>query len=87
MGLPMLDLKIVGGAVLDGTGRPATTTDVGLAGDRIEVLAPGAFNETFMPMGAGTTEAPVEITLAPGRYDFFPANALKLKLHISNDNG
>jgi hypothetical protein len=55
-------------------------------GDRIEVMVPGTFNETFMPMGAGTTEAPVEIRLAPGRYDFFPTNALKLKLHISNDN-
>jgi hypothetical protein len=55
-------------------------------GDRIEVLAPGTFNETFMPMGAGTSEAPVEINLAPGRYDFFPTNALKLTLHISNDN-
>jgi len=55
-------------------------------GDRIEVLAPGTFSESFMPMGAGTTEAPVEISLAPGRYDFFPTNALKLQLHISNDN-
>lgn len=55
-------------------------------GDRIEVTAPGTFNETFMPMGAGTAEAPVEIRLAPGRYDFFPTHALKLKLHISNDN-
>ncbi|MCX6925976.1 MAG: right-handed parallel beta-helix repeat-containing protein [Verrucomicrobia bacterium] len=56
------------------------------AGDRISVLAPGAFNESLMPMGAGTIEAPVEINLAPGRYDFYPTNALKLKLHISNDN-
>ena len=37
-------------------------------------------------MGAGAIEAPVEISLAPGRYDFFPTNALRLKLHISNDN-
>lgn len=55
-------------------------------GDRVEIVAPGSFNETLMPMGSGTAEAPVEIRFAPGRYDFFPARALKLKLHISNSN-
>ena len=26
------------------------------------------------------------VRFAPGRYDFFPADAIKLKLHISNSN-
>ena len=39
-----------------------------------------------MPMGAGTPESPVEICFARGRYDFFPTNAIKLRLHISNAN-
>jgi len=55
-------------------------------GDAVEIIAPGRFNETLMPMGAGTAEAPVTIRFAPGRYDFFPADAIKLNLHISNSN-
>jgi hypothetical protein len=55
-------------------------------GDRVEILAPGSFQETLMPRGAGTPESPVEIRFARGRYDFFPTNALKLRLHISNAN-
>ena len=55
-------------------------------GDRVEIIAPGTFKETLMPIGAGTAEAPVEIRFAPGRYDFFPTDAIKLKLHISNSN-
>ena len=39
-----------------------------------------------MPMGAGTSEEPIQIHFATGEYDFFPAAALKLKLHISNTN-
>jgi hypothetical protein len=55
-------------------------------GDSVEITAPGSFQETIMPMGIGTAKAPVEIHFAPGRYDFFPSDALKLKLHISNSN-
>jgi hypothetical protein len=55
-------------------------------GDRIEIIRPGAFYESLMPMGSGRVDSPVEIHFAPGRYDFFPGNALKLKLNISNDN-
>ena len=53
-------------------------------GDAIEVLRGGSFLETLMPTGAGTEESPVSIHFSSGRYDFFPADALKLKLHISN---
>jgi len=55
-------------------------------GDHVEIVAPGSFMETLKPMGAGTSESPVEIHFAKGRYDFFPTNAIKLKLNISNDN-
>ena len=54
-------------------------------GDRL-IISPGSFQETLMPLGAGTSTDPVEIYFGPGRYDFFPTNALKLKLNISNDN-
>ena len=54
-------------------------------GDRIEI-APGSFKETLMTMGAGTAEKPVEIHFADGAFDFYPTNAVKLKLHISNSN-
>lgn len=55
-------------------------------GDEVDILSGGSFYETFMPMGAGMTEAPVRIRFAPGRYDFFPADAAKLTLHISNSD-
>jgi hypothetical protein len=54
-------------------------------GDRVEIR-PGHFDGTLAPTGAGTMEQPVEIHFAPGRYDFFPTNAFRLKLDISNDN-
>jgi len=55
------------------------------AGDRIE-LKPGAYLETLKPSGAGSVKQPIIIRFAPGEYDFFPQNALKLKLSISNTN-
>lgn len=55
------------------------------AGDRIE-LKPGCYSETLKPSGAGTAKRPIVIQFAPGEYDFFPQNALKLKLFISNTN-
>ena len=39
-----------------------------------------------MPGGAGSSKEPIQIRFAPGEYDFFPAEALKLKLHISNSD-
>ena len=35
-----LDLIIRGGMVVDGSGRPARTADVGIAGDKIEHIGP-----------------------------------------------
>ena len=56
-------------------------------GDRVEILAPGAFNQTLAITGSGSGEAPIRIHFAPGRYDFFPSEALRRKYHISNTNG
>ena len=56
-------------------------------GDRVKIIAPGSFDQTLMLMGAGSGEAPVEISFAPGRYDFSPARALTRKYNISNTNG
>lgn len=55
-------------------------------GDSVSIVSPGTFRETLMPMGAGTRDKPVEIRFAPGAYDFYPDNSIKLKLHISNTN-
>jgi alpha-L-arabinofuranosidase len=57
------------------------------AGDRVKITSPGSFDQTLMLMGAGTAKAPVEISFAPGRYDFYPARACKRKYQISNTNG
>ena len=35
-----LDIIIRGGKVVDGSGRPATSTDVGIVDDRIEFIGP-----------------------------------------------
>ncbi len=56
-------------------------------GDRIEILAPGSFDQTLALTGAGTVESPITVHFAPGRYDLHRAGALKLKYHISNTNG
>jgi len=56
------------------------------AGDRVEIIAPGAFDQTLMLAGAGTAAAPVEVRFAPGRYDFHPDNAFRDAYQISNTN-
>lgn len=56
------------------------------AGDRVEIVSPGSFNQTLMPMGTGTAKNPIEIFFAPGRYDFHPDKAIKRKYPISNTN-
>jgi hypothetical protein len=55
-------------------------------GDRVEIIAPGAFHETLMLTGAGTAEAPVEVRFSRGRYDFHPDHAFRDTYQISNTN-
>ncbi len=57
------------------------------AGDRVEIIAPGAFEESLVLRGRGTVEAPITVHFAPGRYDFHPTRALKRQYYISNCNG
>ncbi len=55
-------------------------------GCKIQVIESGDLHESLHLMANGTKNAPVEIHFAPGKYNFFPANALKKKFHISNTN-
>jgi len=56
-------------------------------GDRIEILSPGAFDQTLMLTGEGSADNPVEVHFAKGRYDLFPDNLYRQKYNISNTNG
>lgn len=56
------------------------------AGDRVEVIAPGSFDQTLMLAGNGTKEEPVKVIFAPGRYDFHPTDAYREAYQISNTN-
>jgi len=55
-------------------------------GDHVKITAPGSFDQTLMLTGAGTAESPVKISFAAGRYDLYPARALRRKYQISNTN-
>jgi hypothetical protein len=57
------------------------------AGDRVEIISPGSFDQTLVLKGAGTAKSPVKVRFAPGRYDFFPDNTVRRKYQISNTNG
>lgn len=59
----MLDLKIAGGQVLDGTGAPALRADVGITGDSITAVG----DLTREP--AGQTVDAAGLTVAPGFID------------------
>src|SRR5689334_3295993 len=58
-----LDLIIRGGTVIDGTGAPAQTADVGIAGDRIAAVGrlDGAARRTIDADGALVTPGFVDI--------------------------
>ena len=56
------------------------------AGDRVNIIAPGSFDQTLMITGYGTAKKPIMVHFAPGRYDFYPTRALRRKYHISNTN-
>ncbi len=64
---------------------PLNTTRLN-PGDRVHILAPGRFEHSLRINGAGSTTAPIELHFAPGRYDFWPAHALRRKFNISNTN-
>lgn len=55
-------------------------------GDRIEVLEPGRFDSSCIIQGEGTPHQPIQLQLAPGRYDFHTNNLTKRCYHISNNN-
>lgn len=59
----MLDLKITGGMILDGTGSPAVRADVGVCGDRITAIGDLSTNE------AGTIILAHGRTVCPGFID------------------
>jgi hypothetical protein len=56
-------------------------------GDRVEIVAPGSFDQTLALTGLGRADAPIEIRFAPGRYDFYPDKAFRDTYQISNTNG
>lgn len=56
------------------------------AGDRVEVIAPGSFDQTLMLAGDGTKEEPLKVIFAPGTYDFHPTHAYREAYQISNTN-
>lgn len=55
-------------------------------GDRVEIIAPGSFDQTLVLRGAGRAAAPINVRFAPGRYDFYPTKALRRTYQISNTN-
>ena len=62
----MLDVKIIGATLVDGTGAPARAADVGVSGDRITTIAePGALEGD----AAATTVDGDGLVLAPGFVD------------------
>jgi len=56
------------------------------AGDNVEIVAPGDFKESLVLMAHGNNAAHVSIHFAPGTYNFYPENAFKKQLFISNTN-
>ncbi|WPU92329.1 right-handed parallel beta-helix repeat-containing protein [Mucilaginibacter sabulilitoris] len=56
------------------------------AGDKIEIMAPGDFNESLVLIAKGKSMAHVTVNFAPGTYNFYPKNAFKKQFHISNTN-
>lgn len=55
-------------------------------GDKVQVLSPGAFNESLMLVAKGSSSKPVVIDFTPGRYDFYRDGTYKTTFHISNTN-
>jgi hypothetical protein len=55
-------------------------------GDIVTILGPGDFHESLVLIARGTDKHVVQIKFASGRYNFFPDQAIKKQLHISNTN-
>lgn len=55
-------------------------------GTTVNILSAGTFKESLFLIGQGTEENPITIQFASGVYNFFPENAFKKKLNISNTN-
>lgn len=55
-------------------------------GDKVKITSPGSFDQTLMIMGGGSASSPVEVSFAPGRYDFYNQNRYRRKFNISNTN-
>lgn len=56
------------------------------SGDRVEITAPGSFNQSLILKGKATAENPIKVHFAAGRYDFFTDNISTRKYNISNTN-
>ncbi|HWZ02317.1 MAG TPA: right-handed parallel beta-helix repeat-containing protein, partial [Mucilaginibacter sp.] len=56
------------------------------AGDKLMIVAPGAFHQSLVMMANGNRASPVSVSFAPGRYDFYPDSAYKTRFDISNTN-
>ena len=56
-------------------------------GDRVDVCAAGPFDGSLIINGHGSTDAPIDIHFAPGRYDWHPEHAIRRQYYISNTNG
>lgn len=56
------------------------------AGDKVEIVAPGDFMESLVLVAHGSNTAHVSVHFAPGIYNFYPENAFKKQLFISNAN-
>ena len=55
-------------------------------GCKIYVMEEGDLHYSMHLVAKGTKKSPVEVHFAKGQYNFFPAEALKKKFHISNTN-
>ncbi|WP_183562781.1 right-handed parallel beta-helix repeat-containing protein [Mucilaginibacter sp. SP1R1] len=56
------------------------------AGDKVEILAPGDFNESLVLAARGNSTAHVSVNFAAGNYNFYPEKAFKKQFNISNTN-
>ncbi|WP_200976403.1 right-handed parallel beta-helix repeat-containing protein [Echinicola sp. 20G] len=56
------------------------------SGDTLKVIQPGRIDKSLALIAEGECTNPVVVEFIPGKYNFFPENALQRKLNISNTN-